>query len=247
MGKVQDYMEKLHSLTDWDDYLMRESGLPGPRGNLELMYAVAETASEKQLLHFISFTAEKAPVNSPEEFLMACGGIGLGRLIAEGRMEYMKLLRALASDTRWRTREAVAMALQLFGEGHMTELIDEMALWAFGNSYEKRAAAAALCEPKLLKDKVQVSKVLGILDVITKSILEIENRKDEAFVALRKGMAYCWSVAIVYNFDEGSKLFEKWIDCPDKDIRWIVKENLKKDRLKRVNEAWVGECLKKVG
>jgi hypothetical protein len=246
MGKVQNYMEKLQSLEVWDDYLMRESGLPGPRGNLELMYAVAETANEKQLLHFISYTAEKAPVNSPEEFLMACGTVGLGRQLDKGKMEYMKLLRELSSDTRWRTREAVAMALQLFGENHMAELIDEMRLWALGNSYEKRAAAAALCEPKLLKDKVQVSKVLEILDVITQSILEIENRKDEAFIALRKGMAYCWSVAIVYNFDVGSRLFEKWIGCPDKDIRWIIKENLKKDRLKRVNGAWVEECLQKL-
>lgn len=246
MGKVQDYIEKLKGLETWEDYLMRESGLPGPRGNLELMYAVAEIASEKQLLQLISYTAEKAPVNSPEEFLMACGTIGLGRLLDKGRMEYMRLLRELASDTRWRTREAVAMALQLFGESHMAQLIAEMRLWALGSSYEKRAAAAALCEPKLLKYKKQVSMVLEVLNVITKSIPETEDRKNEAFIALRKGMAYCWSVAIVYNFDEGIRLFEKWIGYPDKDIRWIVKENLKKDRLKRINSAWVEECLQKV-
>jgi hypothetical protein len=32
---------------------------------------------------------------------------------------------------------------------------------------------------------------------------------------------------------------EKWLAVPDKDLRWIMKENLKKDRLKRIDAAWV--------
>lgn len=59
-------------------------------------------------------------------------------------------------------------------------------------------------------------------------------------------MAYCWSVAIVYNSDEGRGMFEKWLDSEDKDIKWIIRENLKKDRLKRLDEAWVQECMSKV-
>lgn len=242
MKKVQEYVEKLKKADDWDAYLMEESGLPGPRGNLELIKAVAELGSEEQFLHLISFTAEKAPVNSPEEFLAACGTVGLGRLVAEGKAKYMKLLRGFASDSRWRTREAVAMALRLYGEGHMDELIDEMRLWSEGNNYEKGAAAAALCEPRLLSNKEQAGRVLEILDGITKSIIDIKDRKDEGFIALRKGMAYCWSVAIVYNSDEGKRKFEKWIGYQDKDISWIIRENLKKDRLKRLDVAWVNEC-----
>lgn len=247
MKKIQTYIEILKSIENWDEYLKQESGLPGPRGNLELIYAAAEIGSEEQFLHLISFTPEKAPVNSQEEFLAACGTVGLGRLAAEGKKEYLRLLRSFASDPRWRTRESVAMALQIYGEQHIDELIAEMRLWAEGNHYEKRAAAAALCEPKLLSQKRQVYEVLLILDTITKSILNVENRKDEGFVALRKGMAYCWSVAVVYNFDEGKKRFEKWVGCKDKDINWIVRENLKKDRLRRVDEAWVEECKEKNG
>lgn len=246
MKKTQEYAEKLKKMDNWEEYLMQESGLPGPRGNLELMQAVADVGSEELFLHLISFTPEKAPVNTPEEFLACCGTIGLGRLVTEGNAKYLKLLRSLASDPRWRTREAVAMALQLYGETHMDELIDEMKHWAAGNSYEKRAAAAALCEPRLLTDKEQVLRVLGILDSITASIVGITDRKDEGFIALRKGLAYCWSVAIVYNKDEGKKLFERWIASQDKDIKWILKENLKKDRLKRMDEAWITECSSRV-
>lgn len=246
MKRIQEYSEKLKKIENWDEYLMQESGLPGPRGNLELMQAVAEAGSEEVFLHLISFTPDKAPVNTPEEFLACCGTIGLGRLISEGQPKYLKHLRSLASDPRWRTREAVAMALQLYGDTHMDKLIDEMKQWAEGNSFEKRAAAAALCEPRLLKDKEQVLQVLEILDGITESIAGITDRKDEGFIALRKGLAYCWSVAIVYNKDEGKKLFESWTASQDKDIKWIIKENLKKDRLKRMDETWVMECSLRV-
>ncbi|MEW6624895.1 MAG: HEAT repeat domain-containing protein [Bacillota bacterium] len=141
-------------------------------------------------MHLVSFTPEKAPVNSQQEFLACCGTVGLGRLVAEGKKGYLKKLRSLASDPRWRIREGVAMALQIYGESHMHELLEHMEEWSEGNNYEKRAAAAALCEPKLLKQKKHVEKVLQILDKITESIKAIQDRKDEGFKALRKGLAY---------------------------------------------------------
>lgn len=239
MKKVQAYIEILKSMENWDAYLMQESGLPGPRGNLELIQAVAEIGSEEKFLHLISFTPEIAPVNSQQEFLAACGTVGLGRLITEGKTEYLEKLRMLASDSRWRTREGVAMGLQIYGGNHMDDLINQMILWSEGNSFEKRAAAAALCEPKLLKKKDHVLSVLQILDNITESINKIQDRKDEGFKALKKGMAYCWSVAVVGSPDEGKKAIEKWVPSTDKDINWIIKENLKKERLKRMDNEWV--------
>ena len=32
---------------------------------------------------------------------------------------------------------------------------------------------------------------------------------------------------------------EKWLVSPDPDIRWIMRENLKKNRLVRMDAAWV--------
>lgn len=46
---------------------------------------------------------------------------------------------------------------------------------------------------------------------------------------------------------KGMKKFEKWVASQDKDINWIIRENLKKDRLKRMDEAWVQECKQKNG
>ena len=45
MGKKDDYIKRLLSLDDWDEYLLQELGLPGPRGNLELAQAVADLGS----------------------------------------------------------------------------------------------------------------------------------------------------------------------------------------------------------
>jgi hypothetical protein len=34
-------------------------------------------------------------------------------------------------------------------------------------------------------------------------------------------------------------MMEKWFSSPDPDIVWIMRENLKKDRLKRMDAKWV--------
>ena len=42
------------------------------------------------------------------------------------------------------------MALQRWGDADMDGLLAAMTDWAAGNPWEQRAAAAALCEPRLL-------------------------------------------------------------------------------------------------
>jgi hypothetical protein len=38
---------------------------------------------------------------------------------------------------------------------------------------------------------------------------------------------------------------EKWLADPDKDVRWIMRENLKKNRLVRMDADWVEQCKAK--
>jgi len=218
---------------------MQESGLPGPRGNLELAQAVADEGNLAIFERYAALDAVQAPTNSPAEFLTVCGVIGLGRLLAEGQTELFPELRHHANDPRWRTREGVAMALQRLGDVDMASLLVEMQSWAQGNFLEQRAAVAALCEPRLLKQPEHSRTVLSILDTITVSIQQAADRQGEAFQALRKGMGYCWSVAVAALPDEGKSNMERWFKVPDKDIRWIMKENLKKNRLVRLDPGWV--------
>jgi hypothetical protein len=242
MSKVNDYRQTLKNLNEWIPFLMKESGLPGPRGNLELAYAVAEEGNKKQFRQLLSFQAEE---NTPEVFLVFCGVVGLGKLVANDPPLFEQL-RRYASDPRWRIREAVATGLQLVGDQDMDLLLKEMQKWSKANWYEKRAAAAALAEPRLLGQPKYSKKVLQILNQITASMEKADAPKDEAFKILRQGMGYCWSVAVAALPETGKAMMEQWLDCHDKDIRWMMKENLKKNRLVKMDAAWAETCIKKL-
>jgi hypothetical protein len=242
MNKTETYRQTLRSLKDWVPYLKKNSGLPGPRGNLELAYTVADIGTQEQFEHFLTVDANE---NTPELFVLFCGVVGLGKLAAE-KPEFFALVRRYASDPRWRIREAVPTGLQLSGDQNMDLLLNEMKKWSKGNWYEKRAAAATLAEPRLLKHEKHTKQVLQLLDKITASMETIEPKGD-AYIVLRKGMGYCWSVAVAALPDFGKPIMEKRMDSKDKDVRWVMKENLKKNRLLKIDAEWVNECLQKLG
>src|SRR5512143_1152859 len=151
MSRLASYLALLPTLPDWDAYLLANSGLPGPRGNLELAQAVAQLGDEARFARWRALTPAQAPANSPAEFLAFCGVLGLGQRLAAGDPAAAAELRPFASDPRWRTREAVAMALQRWGLASLPALLNEMVAWAAGSLFEQRALVAGLCEPAVLK------------------------------------------------------------------------------------------------
>lgn len=242
MAKADAYREALTEDTNWDAYLLSHSGLPGPRGNIELGTVVGELASRDQIRRWLEWDARRAPTNTPEEFLAFCGVLGLGRLVAEGDRGLLAEIRTWASDTRWRVREGVAMALQRVGDVDFERLLAEMKRWASGTRLEQRAVAAALCEPRLLIPG-RVGDVLDVLDAITSSIPVRDDRRSDDFKALRKGLGYCWSVAVAADPTLGKPAMERWMSSDDPDIRWIMRENLRKKRLERMDSEWVTHQL----
>jgi hypothetical protein len=189
---------------------------------------------------------DQAPTNSREVFLAVCGVVGLGRLLADGDSDQLIVLRKCASDPRWRIREGVAMALQRWGEKDMDALLRAMADWRKGNWLEQRAVVAALCEPKLLREPKHAKRVLQLLDRITASMSKATDRTSDDFRVLRQTLGYGWSVAVVAWPDEGRILMEKWFVVDDQDIRWIMRENLKKNRLAKMDARWVESSNRRV-
>lgn len=239
MSKSDEYRARLRSLEAWDAYLLEQSGLPGPRCNIELAHVVADEGQLALFQRYSAITSVQAPVNSPLEFLTFCGVIGLGQSLAEGQVGLLESLRIHASDPRWRVREAVAMALQRLGDVNMEQLILAMQAWCTGTMLEQRATAAALCEPRLLGQAAHVRAVLQILDTITTALERADDRRSDSLIALRKGLGYCWSVAVVALPDEGKVLFEKWLASTNPNVQWVMRENLKKARMSRMDDAWV--------
>lgn len=246
MTKYEEYCDKLKQIQEWEPYLLEMSGLPGPRGNLELAQAAADLGDAARFEAWLRYGPELAGTNTPQVFLAVCGTVGLGRLLSEGEQNRLETLRGLANDPRWRMREAVAMALQRWGNEDMPALVSAMDIWAAnGTLLEQRAAAAAVCEPKLLKDAALAQRVVSMLDTITRSMLHETDRSSEDFKTLRQGLAYCWSVSTAAAPAAGKNIMEKWMACEDHDIRWIMKQNLGKKRLERMDAAWVAKCREK--
>lgn len=230
MTKTSDYRAVLEALpsAQWEAYLQAESGLPGPRGNLELVAAFADVADPGLIRRL---------VDSPDEYLAMCAAVGLGRLLAAGDQRAAETLRVLAEDGRWRVREGVAMALQRLGDADMRALWALAREWVDGKPLVQRALAAGVCEPRLLRIPEDAAKAVETLDWITASVEGTgpESRKLDQFRVLRQGLGYCWSVAAAASPALGFARLERWAASQDKDVRWIVRENLRKARLSRAD------------
>jgi len=238
-SKVDQHRNELRECADWPAYLKANSNLPGPRGNLELAEALYREGSRELFISLIAADSPQVAENTPETFTVFCGILGLGRLLVEGELSWLQTLRAYANDGRWRVREGVAMALQKYGGADMDGLLSQMRLWAEGTPLEQRAATAALCEPALLREPAAVQAVLEILDRITESVSRSRERKGDDFRALRQTLGYGWSVAAAADMAQGEAAMERWFASPDPDVRWLMRENLKKKRLERADPAWV--------
>lgn len=253
MGKREDYKRRLIALLDefiatgndqaLFDYIASNSNLPGPRGNLELTEAfgdaIEQHASSESLRPLCQtmaeISAEEAPVNDPRELIPFCGAVGIGALGATRPALFttaMTRLRASANDPRWRMREAVPMALQRLIAARPQETLNALEQWAAnGSPLEMRAAAAGVAEPALLKDAATARAALTLHKVVFERVLKVKNRKSDEFKALRKGLGYTLSVAVQALPEEGFALMHALVATQDKDALWIVKENLKKNRL----------------
>jgi hypothetical protein len=239
MNRSDIYRNQLTASTDPVKFLADNSNLPGPRGNLELLGVFALYGSESDILKCLGYDEHIAPTNTPGEFVATCGAAGTGRLIAEGRSEYFPVLRRLARDSRWRVREGVAFALQLVGMRDFRMLIPVINDWKTDDLLVRRAVVAGLCEPALLKDEANANYTLDILKEIISGIKSVPERKDPAFLVLKKGLGYALSVAVAALPDKGKQIFEELADIKDKDIRWILRNNLDKNRLIKMDGNWV--------
>ncbi|MGK2853864.1 MAG: HEAT repeat domain-containing protein [Microbacteriaceae bacterium] len=214
----------------WPDFLAQHSGLPGPRANTELAMAYAELADRSQI--------DRA-VDSADEYLAMCATVGLGARASDART--LAALHRLASDPRWRVREAVALGLQLLGDSDFGELERIVQMWVHDHDpLVIRAAAASVCEPRLLGTPHAAAVAIDICAEATAFITRWpqDARRDPALRSLRQTLGYCWSVAIAAAPEKGLPTFrlleDRLLDEADPDVTWVIAENLKKKRLARL-------------
>ncbi|MHA2494862.1 MAG: hypothetical protein ACXAEI_05185, partial [Candidatus Hodarchaeales archaeon] len=147
------------------NYILSNSNLPGRRANLELakafMEVVADLASSldvKTLWEYCNrlteMSIEEGPVNTPREFLPFCGTCGLGAIGAmhpDFLPEALRRLQTLATDARWRMREAVRMALQQLLAGNTTAVQQALEQWGEEDNWLVLRAVATSTGEQCLK------------------------------------------------------------------------------------------------
>lgn len=228
MNRRDQYRTELRALDrrDWPALLRERSGLPGPRGNIELGQAVADEGDRAEFDRLIA---------SDDEYLVFCGVLGLGRLLADKTdAALVRQLKSHATDGRWRVREAVAMALQRVGDADLPRLLDLVARWATDPApLVQRAAVAGICEPRLLTEAPAAARALAVCASGTDSLAgrPLDQRTDAGVRALRQTLGYGWSVAVAADPAAGLSRFLELRTSDDRDVQWIVRENGRKARL----------------
>ena len=215
-----------------EPYLRANSRLPGPRANLELLGAAAEEVDRSTALSWGSRAVGDDPT---DVFVVMVGLAGLGKSLADDA-EAETLLRRRANDAEWRVREAVAIALQRLGDEQPDRLAAIARTWVDGTPLEARAAVAGVAEPRLLRDGPLVPAALEVLDSATEIVADASPAPAQSDArVLRQALGYAWSVVVAADPDCGWPRFQRWAMSSSADVGWIVAENLKKDRIKRLN------------
>ena len=231
MSKIDDHRAALARLDDWMPYLNANSGLPGPRGNLELVAACGEESDAVRAETLIA---------SGDEFATVCGLVALGRHFGLGDDLHVDVLHSGAADPRWRVREGAAMALQRAGDDDPERAFTLADAWAHDpDPLVRRAAVAAVCEPRLLRNRAYALRALALLREVTADLANSSGgeRRTPPVRTLRQALGYGWSVAVAALPDEGLRMFAQLDRSADPDVAWIVRENRKKARLKRLLEG----------
>jgi hypothetical protein len=260
--------ERLGVLLSADDaagletFLLDCSGLPGPRGNLELAHALADRLAAEpararvraRLEAWRGLSAGQAPTGDPREYLAFCGTLALSADWADShaRAGIEGRIREAAGDARWRMREAAAMALQRIGEREPQALLAMLGGsrlgretrggngWIEGGSHlELRAVIAALAHPPLLEQPAFARRALELAEGVLRRFASAAPaaRREEGFRVLRQGLGYALSVLVAAAPEEGFALLERWAAVRDPDVAWVLRENLKKKRLARHTEG----------
>ena len=118
--------------------------------------------------------------------------------------------------------------------------------WVQGSRLVQRAAVAAVAEPRLLRDPAAAQAALAVLKTVTATLLGAPDRRSPEFGTLRQGLGYAWSVVIVATPEAGKRAFAELARSTDADLCWVVRENLKKNRLRKLDASWVEQMARLV-
>ncbi len=249
-NQVRELVDRHDSAGLWR-LLERESRLPGPRANLELLTVVCDVFQgcqdakwESTLGEWLQTPMIDAPVNSAAEFPIACAAAATASLLRVDRDNdlLLKHLAAAAHSERWRTREAVVIGLQRRGYRVPDVMLTILTDWAGQRDpFLERAVIATLADAPLLKHDgmlelayTTTERSLDRLQSVPAAI-----RKTEGSRILEKALSYAISVFVAADPQAGFARLERWLARADRETRRIINTNLGKARITKPYPAEV--------
>jgi hypothetical protein len=249
LNKTVSYEIELMNISprQWDDFLITHSGLPGSGPNMELAWAFAQVGTLMDFKKYIQLSSGLAPENTPAEFLVFCGVLGLGKYLSKRHDQGLLMrLREMANDPREQIQEAVLMALQEIGAADRFRLLKYAKSWINGTFLEQRAAIAALCTSNLLSNQEIARETLTLLDWVTATMVELDQQQNQEYRILQQELEKCWSIAVADLPEKGKPMMERWMKEDHPVIKVIMKANLQQQRLTELDEEWVTEWRAKI-
>lgn len=243
---LRPVLESDAAAAELESFLVSNSNLPGPRGNLELALALADCFERleagdchvESLWRWSAISPEEAGTNDRRSFLPFCAVVSLGaryiRVPDAEKERSLGVIRAAAGDPRWRIREAAAFAFQRIAEKDFEVVRDVFSAWLETASLvEMRAMEASLAHPPILDEPDTVDFCLEITDAILHHVesLAPDQRRTEEFRILRKGLEYAISVFVASSPEQGFPLLREWAASDDAGVVAIIGSNLGKSRL----------------
>jgi hypothetical protein len=241
-----------------EDYLIDHSNLPGPRANLELVWAFADEVAALcaapdvslnrsyvalewllwQLHHRYPADLYGSDPDSPLQMPQLCGAVARGEWAAAFRHIELGVstLLEMADSPMWRVREAVVMGLQRMLAREWDSTLRRVRRASLdATAYRWRALVAGLAEPDLLID---TARALAALDLHYGALaylrrLPSDVRRTDPVRTLRQGLGYAVSVVVVAAPEAGFAQMRAWAAWNDPDVKWVIRENLKKKRLQK--------------
>jgi hypothetical protein len=239
-----------------EDYLIDHSNLPGPRANLEMIYAFADEVGALCVSPSVSLNRSYIAMewllwrlinryppglfgddpDSPLQLPQICSEVALGEWAATFQHieSGVSTLLEQANSPLWRIREAAAMGLQRMLAHAWDSTIRRLRRRMLdASALEWRAIMAGVAEPALIETR---DHALDALDLHYEALVYMrqvpsEMRRAETFRVLRQALAYSVSVVVAAVPEPGFAQMRAWAQWNDPDILWLLRENLKKKRL----------------
>lgn len=151
---------------------------------------------------------------SEDEYIRCCGIVGLGFILVRSRDKaVLNSLTEATTSASWRAREAAAMAVQAIGDTDPELFRAIIEQWArSAHPLTLRAAAAGICEPRLLKDKTNAVLAVRVCRDATEWIVSqpADSRREADTRTLRQALGYCWSVAVAADPENACRHSSPW-------------------------------------